>query len=99
VEAEIFPRIFNCLKENDVEIRKNAAFCICQISSHNQELAKMVTHAGGVIYMVEFCNSSAEADIEPGILGLGNLAKEDSLAMQVIANQGISPIKQTLITT
>lgn len=60
VEAEIFPRIFNCLKDEDVEIRRNAAACICNIAKHSVDLAKMITHAGGVIYMVEFCNSSQE---------------------------------------
>lgn len=99
VEAEIFPRIFNCLKDGDVEIRKNAASCICEISKHSADLAKMITHAGGVIYMVEFCNNSSEADIAPGITGLGYLGKEESLAMQVIANQGVQPIKQVLLSS
>lgn len=32
VEAEIFPRILNCLKDIDVQVRKNAATCIREIA-------------------------------------------------------------------
>ena len=31
VEAEIFPNILNCLKDNDSAVRKNAATCIREV--------------------------------------------------------------------
>jgi len=53
VEAEIFPRILNCLKDVDVNVRKNAATCIREIARQTAELAKLIVNAGGAAAIVD----------------------------------------------
>jgi len=81
VEAEIFPRILNCLKDLDSNVRKNAASCIREVVKHTPELAKLVVHSGGAQSIVDYiCETKGNARL-PGIMTLGYIAAfDDSLA-------------------
>lgn len=54
VEAEIFPRILLCLKDIDIQVRKNSATCIREVARHTPELAKLIVNAGGAAALVDF---------------------------------------------
>jgi len=98
VEAEIFPRIFNCLKDIDVQVRKNAATCIREIAKQTTELAKLIVHSGGAAATVDYISESKGNARLPGIMTLGYIsAFDDSLAMAVIVSKGIAPLKDALI--
>jgi len=99
VEAEIFPRILNCLKDMDVQVRKNAATCIREIAKHTPELAKLIVHSGGAQSTVDYISESKGNARLPGIMTLGYIsAFDDSLAMAVIVSKGIAPLKDALIS-
>jgi len=98
VEAEIFPKILNCLKDIDVIVRKHAATCIREIAKHSPELAKLICNAGGVAALVDYITESKGNIRLPGIMTLGFIAAYDeSLAMAIIASKGIAPLREALI--
>lgn len=76
-EADIFPKIFNCLKDMDVQVRKNAATCIREIAKHTPELAKMIVHAGGATTIIDYISESKGNARLPGIMTLGFIAAFD----------------------
>ncbi len=89
VEAEIFPRILNCLKDMDVQVRKNAATSIREIAKQTTELAAAT---------VDYISESKGNSRLPGIMTLGYIsAFDDALAMAVIVSKGIAPLKDALI--
>lgn len=97
VEAEIFPRIFLNLKDQDTIVRSNAATCIREIAKHTPELAQLIVSAGGHGAVIESINTSHGAARLPGIMTLGYIAGfSETLALAVIANQGILPLKDAL---
>lgn len=99
VEAEIFPRILNCLKDMDIQVRKNAATCIREIAKQTTELAKLIVHSGGAAATVDYISESKGNARLPGIMTLGYIsAFDDSLAMAVIVSKGIAPLKDALIS-
>ena len=99
VEAEIFPRILNCLKDLDIQVRKNAATCIREIAKQTTELAKLIVHSGGAAAIVDYISESKGNARLPGIMTLGYIsAFDDSLAMAVIVSKGIAPLKDALIS-
>ena len=98
VEAEIFPKILNCLKDIDHPVRKNAATCIREIAKQTSELAKLIVHSGGAAAIVDFISESKGNERLPGIMTLGYIsAFDESLAMAVITSKGIPPLLLSLI--
>ncbi|ETO27344.1 axoneme central apparatus protein [Reticulomyxa filosa] len=97
VEAEIFPKIFTCLKDLDVIVRKNAATLIREIAKHTLELASLIVNASGHAVLVEFVTENTGNTRLPGIMALGYIgAFSDTLALAIIVNQGIAPLKEAL---
>jgi hypothetical protein len=98
VEADVLPQILECLKDHDEIVRKNSATCIREISRHTPDLAKLVVNAGGVTSVVEYIEEARGNSRLPGILTLGYIAAfSDTLAMAVLVQKGIPPLKDALI--
>lgn len=70
VEAEVFPNILNCLKDNDVLVRKNTATVIREIAKHTPELAKLIVNAGGAAALVDFVSDAKGNAKLPGIMAM-----------------------------
>lgn len=97
-EAEVFPRILNCLKDLDNQVRKNAATCIREIAKHTAELSKMIIHYGGAAAIIEYISECKGNARLPGIMTLGYIsAFDESLALTIISSRGIAPLKDALI--
>ncbi|KAJ7363149.1 Sperm-associated antigen 6 [Desmophyllum pertusum] len=71
VEAEIFPAVLACLKDEDEYVKKNVATLIREIAKHTPELAQLITNAGGVGAVVDYINDSKGNVRLPGIMMLG----------------------------
>jgi vesicle coat complex subunit len=79
VEAEVFPKILNCLKDKDVGVRKNAATCIREIAKHHPDLAKLIVHNGGAESLVDFISHCSGNALLPGIMSLGYISAFDEM--------------------
>lgn len=90
-------KLLGCLKESDKQIKKNAAFCICEIVNKNSKFATEIVNNGGAAILVEFI-SNCSGDIRLyGILTLGFIAAfRDDLAMNVIRAKAVKPLKAAL---
>lgn len=98
VEAEIFPKILNCLKDIDPLVRKNAATCIREIAKQSPELAKLISNAGGEAALVDYISETKGNARLPGIMTLGYIAAfDETLAIGIINAKGIQPLKDALI--
>jgi len=98
VEAEIFPKILNCLKDIDPLVRKNAATCIREIAKQSPELAKLISNAGGEAALVDYIGETKGNARLPGIMTLGYIAAfDETLAIGIINAKGIAPLKDALI--
>jgi hypothetical protein len=60
-------------------------------------MAGVIHGAGGVQYIIEYTYEAQGDMIIPGIKALGSISQEESLAMTVIAQQGVVPLKDALI--
>jgi hypothetical protein len=90
VEAEIFPKILNCLKDIDPLVRKNAATCIREIAKQSPELAKLISNAGGEAALVDYISETKGNARLPGIMTLGYIAAfDETLAIGIINAKGI----------
>ncbi|MGL4331182.1 MAG: hypothetical protein ACRCSD_11390 [Clostridium sp.] len=47
-------KLLNCLKEPDDIVKKNAAYCICQLVDKSKENAQIICDAGGSGIIVDF---------------------------------------------
>lgn len=93
-ETDFFPKIFKCLKHEDMLVRKYSCTCIREIARQSPELAKIIANDGGVKHLVEYISEVKGSAALPGIAALGFIAGfDESLAMAVIAAQGIQPLK------
>ncbi len=93
----IFPRILHCLKDQDMQVRKNAACCIREIARHTHQLATIIVNCGGTVSIVDYLSSSQGASKLPGIMTLGFIAAYDeTLAMNVISAKAINPLLEAL---
>ena len=78
-------KLLNCLKDPDDIIKKNAAYCVCEIVNKSPENAKHVCEAGGPSILVEFITNIKGDPRLYGILSLGFISAYSSeLAMSVI---------------
>ena len=64
-------KLLNCLKDPDDIIKKNAAYCVCEIVNKSPENAKHVCEAGGPSILVEFITNIKGDPRLYGILSLG----------------------------
>jgi Armadillo/beta-catenin-like repeat len=90
-------KLLNCLKDNDLSVKKNSAYCICEIVNKSPENAMNVVSAGGAPILVEFItNVKGDARLY-GILTLGFMAayKED-FAQAVIKARAINQLRDAL---
>lgn len=93
-ENELFPKIYKCLKHDDLLVRKYACTCIREIARQSPELARIVSNDNGVKHLVEYISEVKGNAVLPGIAALGFIAGfDESIAMTVIAAQGIQPLK------
>lgn len=90
-------KLLMCLKDADKTIKKNAAFCICEIVNKNSKFASDIVNNGGATFLVDFI-SSVKGDIRLyGILTLGFIAAfKDDLAMTIIRAHAIGHLKDAL---
>ena len=93
-DFEVFPKIYKCLKHDDLLVRKYACTCIREVARQSPELARQAAGDNGVKHLVEYINEVKGVAQLPGIATLGFVAGfDESLAMTVIAAQGIQPLK------
>ena len=84
-------KLLNCLKDPDDIIKKNAAYCVCEIVNKSPENAKHVCEAGGPSILVEFITNIKGDPRLYGILSLGFISAYSSeLAMSVIRAKAIN---------
>ena len=90
-------KLLNCLKDPDDIVKKNAAFCICEIVNKSPENSQAICAAGGPGVLVDFItNIKGDARLY-GILSLGFIAAfKDDLAMNVIQAKAISQLRDAL---
>ena len=90
-------KLLNCLKDNDDIVKKNAAFCICEIVNKSPENAQAICSAGGPGILVDFITNIKGDPRLYGILSLGFIAAfKDDLAMSVIQAKAISQLRDAL---
>jgi len=90
-------KLLSCLKDNDVQVKKNAAYCICQIVNKSPENAVNIVNAGGPPILVEFItNVKGEARLY-GILTLGYMAAyKEEFSFAVIKAKAINQLRDAL---
>lgn len=92
-------KLLDCLKDNDITVKKNAAYCICQIVNKSPENAQNIVTAGGPSMLVEFITSVKGEPRLYGILTLGFIAAfNHELALGVIRAKAIGQLKEALQT-
>ena len=90
-------KLLNCLKDSDDIVKKNAAFCICEIVNKSPENAQAICSAGGPGILVDFITNIKGDPRLYGILSLGFIAAfKDDLAMNVIQAKAISQLRDAL---
>lgn len=98
VEAEIFPTILTCLKDDDARVTKNAAMCIREVAKHTPEMAKLIVNAGGAAALVDYVLNSSGNSRLPGIMALGYIASfSETLALAIIVSKGVQPLMIALM--
>ena len=90
-------KLLNCLKDPDDIVKKNAAYCVCEIVNKSPENAKRICDAGGPAIIVEFITNIKGDPRLYGILSLGFIAAfKDDLAMSVIQAKAIPQLRDAL---
>ena len=90
-------KLLNCLKDPDDIVKKNAAFCVCEIVNKSPENAQAIVSAGGPGIIVDFITNIKGDPRLYGILSLGFIAAfKDDLAMSVIQAKAISQLRDAL---
>jgi len=93
VEAEIFPSVLTCLKDNDELVMKNTATLIREIAKHTPELCQLIMNAGGIGAVIDYIGETKGTIRLPGIMMLGYVAAHsETLAMAVIMSKGVSQL-------
>lgn len=84
--ADIFTKLISCIKDEKVNVQKQAVLCVKEISCHSLDLAKVVCDMGGVIpFVVEYLNSAKGSAKLHGIMTIGYVAGFDhDLAKSVV---------------
>jgi len=92
-------KLLDCLKDNDITVKKNAAYCICQIVNKSPENANNIITNGGAQMLVEFITNVKGEPRLYGILTLGFIAAfSHDLAWHVIKAKAVNQLKEALQT-
>ena len=90
-------KLLSCLKDPDDIVKKNAAFCICEIVNKSQTHATTIVNAGGAAILVEFITNIKGDPRLYGILTLGFIAAfKEELASNVIRAKAINQLRDAL---
>lgn len=90
-------KLLSCLKDPDDIVKKNAAFCICEIVNKSQTNATNIVNAGGAAILVEFITNIKGDPRLYGILTLGFIAAfKEELASNVIRAKAINQLRDAL---
>ena len=90
-------KLLACLKDEDNIVRRNAAFCICEISKKTQENCQSFISAGGASAIVDFIANTRGENRLYGLFSLGIMASfKEELAMNIIKSRAIKYIKDAL---
>ena len=90
-------QLLNCLKDPDDIVRKNTAYCICEIVNKSPENAKLITNSGGPAIIVDYISNIKGDPRLYGILSLGFIsAFGPDLAMIVIKSSAINQLRDAL---
>ncbi|MCQ2817499.1 MAG: hypothetical protein MJ252_09570 [archaeon] len=90
-------KLLNCLKDNDDIVKKNAAFCLCEIVNKSPENAQIICDAGGAGIIVDFITNIKGDSRLYGILSLGFIASfKSDLALNVIEARAITQLRDAL---
>ncbi|KAL8430361.1 hypothetical protein Efla_001126 [Eimeria flavescens] len=99
VEAEALPKVLHCLKDPDDLVRRSAATCIREVVKHTPQLATFAANAGAIAALINLIQESTGPTRVAGILALGYIgAFTETLALAVIVQKGIPPLKEALQT-
>jgi hypothetical protein len=90
-------KLLSCLKDEDNIVRRNAAFCICEIAKKTQENCQSLISAGGAGVLVDFISNTRGDHRLYGILSLGIMASfKEEIAMNIIKAKAIRHINDAL---
>ena len=90
-------KLLSCLNDDDKIVKKNAAFCVCEIVNKNVNNAGVIVNNGGAGILVAFITSVSGDPRLYGILSLGFIAAlKDDLAQAVINAKAITQLKDAL---
>lgn len=90
-------KLLNCLKDGDDIVKKNAAYCICEIVNKSYENAKIICEAGGPAILVEYITNIKGDPRLYGILSLGFMAAfNKDLAVSVMRAKAINQLRDAL---
>ena len=90
-------KLLNCLKYPDDIVKKNAAFCICELVNKSPENAQVICDSGGAGILVDYItNVKGDARLY-GILALGFISSfKKELAWTVIEAKAINQLFDAL---
>ena len=90
-------KLLNCLKDPDDIVKKNAAFCVCEIVNKSPSNATIITDNGGAGILVDYITNIKGDPRLYGILALGFIASfKKDLAWKVIEAKAISQLADAL---
>jgi HEAT repeat protein len=90
-------KLLNCLKDPDDIVKKNAAFCVCEIVNKSPSNATVITDNGGAGILVDYITNIKGDPRLYGILALGFISSfKKDLAWKVIEAKAISQLADAL---
>ena len=90
-------KLLNCLKYPDDIVKKNAAFCICEIVNKSPENAQVICDSGGAGILVDYITNVRGDPRLYGILALGFISSfKKELAWTVIEAKAITQLFDAL---
>ena len=90
-------KLLNCLKYPDDIVKKNAAFCICELVNKSPENAQVICDSGGAGILVDYITNIKGEPRLYGILALGFISSfKKELAWTVIEAKAISQLFDAL---
>ena len=90
-------KLLNCLKYPDDIVKKNAAFCICELVNKSPENAQVICDSGGAGILVDYITNVKGDPRLYGILALGFISSfKKELAWTVIEAKAINQLFDAL---
>lgn len=91
-------KLISCLSKNeDISVRKNAAFCLRELVNKNTLIAALIVDNNGSQNLIDYVSSTVGEARLNGILCLGSIASfKDDLAYSIIKHNGVEILKQAL---